>query len=127
MYQRSIWNMWKLGAGDNIRRVVAGDYKVFNMTIVDSLARYARLLDQQEGIFKKCREFKALCEELKSFRNISNVGALTEFAYHSYYGLPVDDKYDQYIECHEWHSSRSKREFRLIVPLSTESPRPQSG
>lgn len=131
VYQGSIWNMEILGAAENMKmvfavtKIPAGDGKEFYTNVANSFVRYARLLDQQESILKQGRDFKALCKGLKSFRNISKVGALVDFAPYSNYGLRTGDQDDQeYIDCHEWYNSRSKLEFGLTVPPSLWCRRP---
>lgn len=64
VYQDSIWNMENLGAGDNMKRVISGESNEFYTDAANSLVRYARLLDQQESIFRHDRDFKALCHGL---------------------------------------------------------------
>lgn len=126
VYQRSIWSMWKLGAGDNMKRDISGDSKDFETNVANSLIRYARLLDQQESIFKKGKDFKALCKGLRSFRNISTVDTLVEFDHYSDYNIRSGDKHDRFIDPHEWYSFRSQLEFGLTVPPSKWCSRPES-
>ena len=80
VYGDSIWNLKGLGAGEEMQRLRAGDDEEFYTNVADSHVRYVRLLDQQESIFRKGRDFRALCEGLKSFRNINKVSASAEDA-----------------------------------------------
>lgn len=53
---------------------------------------------------------------LKSFRNISKVGTLTEFAHYSNYSNDddgADDLHDEYIDRHEWFIFTIKLVFGL--------------
>ena len=124
VYYRSIWNMEKLGAGQKMEKVLAGDCKEFHMNVADSLVRYSRLLEQQERILKNSTDFTALYEGLTSFRNISKVSAIVDFAHCSDYYPCADNKNDENIDYHDWYSSRTKREFGLIVPPSRWCHRP---
>ena len=117
VYQDSIWNMDSLGAGHNKSTFLTGDCKEFYMNVGDSLVRYTRLLDYQERVFKKGRDFKTLCEGLKCFRNISKVGAYVDFDHSSNYNPRVG---------HTWYSSRTKLEFGSTVPPSRWCRRPRS-
>ena len=118
VYQGSIWNMEKLGAGDCMNRVIAGDGEEYHTNVANSSAGYVRLLDQQDSILKKGKDFKALCEGLKSFRNISKIGVLADFVHYSNYLLCADDRDDEYVDCHEWYSSQTRLEFGFTVPPS---------
>ena len=119
VYQDSIWNMKSIGADEYMESVNANDCKEFHENVVNSLVRYVGLLDQQESIFKKGKDFKALCEALKSFRNISKVSALADFYHCSNYRLGA------YIE-HEWYNSQANLQFGLTVPPSRWCRRPRS-
>lgn len=123
VYQDSIWNMEDLGAGGKMARVVAGDSEELYANVADSLVRYTRLLDQQERVFQRGTDLKALCEGLKSFRNINKISALADFIHSSDYYL---DEKGLYMEPHEWYSSRSRLEFGLTVPPSRWCRRPRS-
>lgn len=46
VYQGSIWNMEKVGAGDYMNRIIAGDGKEYYTNLANSLVGYVRLLDQ---------------------------------------------------------------------------------
>lgn len=112
VYEDSIWNVEKLGAGEKMKNIVAKDCEEYHVNVVDSLVRYECLLDQQERILKSGTDFEALCEGLTSFRNINKVGAFVGFAHHSDYRSCADDT------CEDWYTSRSKLEFGLTVPPS---------
>lgn len=112
VYQDSIWNVEKLGAGENMKNIVANDCEEYCINVVDSLVRYECLLDQQERILKNGADFEALRDGLTSFRNIIKVGAFVGFAHHSDYHFRTDDTREG------WYSSRSKLEFGLTVPPS---------
>ena len=122
VYQRSRWNMETIGAG----KYVNENCQELDMNVGNSFAQYVRLLDQQEKIFTKGRDFKALCEGLKSFRNISKVSALVDFAHFSDYMLATNDPQDDYTDGHEWYNTRSESEFGLTVPPSSWCRWPQS-
>ena len=126
LYRGSIWNMEDLGAGERMKRWIAGDFKDLYANVADSLVRYARLLEQQESIFTKGRDLKALCQGLKSFRNITKVSALVEFDHYSDYHPHTEDRDDHYIVPHQWYSYRSYLEFGLTVPPSKWCRRSQN-
>ena len=99
--------------------VIAAHSKEFSTHVANSLVRDARLLDQQESIFTKGKDFMALIQGLNSFRNISNVTALVDFdQYYSEYNLRAGVEHDLYIKCHNWYSSRTCHEFGITVPPS---------
>ena len=116
-YYDSIWNMESLGAALK-KRLIAGDPKKLKTNVANSLARYTRLLEQQEKYLTKGRDFKILREGLKASRNITKVGIFVDFQHCSdYFDWKGDENYP-YIECHDWYSSKSKFEFGCIVPPS---------
>ena len=115
MYQDSIWNSETLEAHYKMRRGHPSD---FHAIVANSLVRYARLLEQQESIFTKGRDLKALSEGLNSFRNIIKISVVVDFDNSLIYDLHADDRDDQDIERHRWYSTRSYTEFGLTVPPS---------
>ena len=117
IYQDSVWNMEIVGASDGIN-IYPHDFQDLDVIVIDSLVRYVRLLEQQEGIFNKGKDLKALSEGLVSFRNITKVSAVVDFDISSIYDLHADDRDDQYIEHHQWYSTRSYTAFGLTVPPS---------
>ena len=112
VYQDSIWNVEKLGAGENMKYLIANDCEEYCINVVDSLVRYECLLDQQERILQNGTDFEALREGLTSFRNIKKVGAFVGFADHSDYRFRADDTRS------DWYGSRPNLEFGLTVPPS---------
>ena len=126
VYQDSMWNMETMGAGKYLERVVRNDCREFCNVVADSLVRYVRHLDRQEDILNQGRDFKALCEGLKRFRNISKVSALVDFAHFSDYLPDKNDPQDDYIDGHNWYNTSSERELGLTVPPSRWCRRPQS-
>ena len=118
VYQGSIWNRGILGAGGEMKVIDASAREDFRTDAGNSLARYVRLLQQQENIFTKGKDVKALNEGLNSFRNITKVSVVVDFAHCSEYDLHAGDSDDQYIEHHQWYSSRSYTEFGFAVPPS---------
>ena len=106
-------------AGEEMETVIAGHSKECSTHVANSLVRYARLLDQQESIFTKGKDFMALIRGLNSFRNVSKVTALVDFdPYYSDYNLPTGVEHDLYIKRHNWYSSRTCHEFGITVPPS---------
>ena len=126
VYQDSIWNRETLGIGDEMMIVDVCDLEAFRVHAGNSLIRYARLLQQQETIFTKGKDLKALSEGLISFRNITKVEVIVDFEHYWEYDLHAGDRDDQYIEHHQWYSSRSYTEFGFAVPPSKWCPEPQS-
>ena len=126
VYQGSIWNMESLGAGDKMKRVFAGDSKEYSMNVADSWVRYAHLLEQQEKIFTKGEDLKALREGLKSFRSVTKVEVSTDFDHYLDYNLRTGVTYNQYIDWHQWYCSQSYLDFGLAVPPSNWCRRPHS-
>ena len=121
-----MWNLESLGAGKYLERVAGNDCREFYVNVGNSLVRYSRHLDRQENILREGRDFKALCEGLNSFRNISKVSALVDFAHFSDYMPHKNDRQDDYIYGHKWYNTRSESEFGLTVPPSRWCRRPQS-
>ena len=117
--------MENIGAGKSMKRVTAKNCQEFNMNFGNSFVRYVRLLDQQENIFRQGRDFQALCEGLRSFRNINKVSALVDFDPFSDYMLHKSPLQYDYIDGHQWYNTRSGREFGLTVPPSRWCRRPQ--
>ena len=126
VYQRSRWNLEKIGAGKYMHRVFTKQCQEFDMNVGNSLVRYVRLLDQQEKILTQGRDFKALCKGLRFFRNISKVSAQVDFAHCSDYMPHTNDREDDYIDGHKWYDTHSEREFGLTVPPSRWCRRPES-
>ena len=122
----TMWNMDNIGAGKHLKRNIANYWPEFHVNAGNSLVRYVRLLGQQESILRQGRDFKALCEGLKAFRNISKVSALVDFAHFSDYTPHTYARQDDYIDGHERYNTRSEREFGLTVPPSRWCRRPQS-
>lgn len=122
VYQDSIWNVERLGAGVIMKRRFADDCEEFRINVADSFERYENLLEWQERILKDGTDFKALCEGLKSIRNINKVDALACFDHCSdyYYRADNSENFD------DWYSRRSKLEFGLTVPPSRWCRRPAS-
>ena len=118
MYQDSVWNMETLGTSHEMERVCSFDFRDFDAIVINSLVRYARLLEQQESIFSEGRDRKALSKGLSSFRNITKVSAVVDFDISLIYDLHAGDRDDQYTDHHQWYSSRSYTEFGLTVPPS---------
>ena len=118
MYQDSVWNMETLGTSHERKRVCSFNFRDFDAIVINSLVRYARLLEQQESILTEGRDLKALSKGLSSFRNITTVSAVVDFDTSLIYDLHAGDRDDQYIEHHQWYSSRSYTEFGLTVPPS---------
>ena len=122
VYEDSIWNGGSLGANEEMKTANMGHLEDFHANAGDSLVRYARLLQQQESIFTKAKDLKALREGLRSFRNITKVSVVVDFRHHSDYEIYADDRHFQYIEHHQWYSSRSYTEFGFAVPPSKWCP-----
>lgn len=118
VYQNSMWNGEILGTDKLLKTVVSGDSKAFRANVAESLFRYACLLQQQESIFTKAEDLKALSEGLNAFRKITKVGVVVDFRHHLEYDLYAGDRHDQYIEHHQWYSSRSYTEFGFALPPS---------
>ena len=118
VYQNSMWNGENMGTDKVLKTVVRGDSKAFRAKAAESLFRYACLLQQQESIFTKAEDLKALSEGLNSFRNITKVGVVVDFRDNLEYDPYAGDRHDQYIEHHQWYSSRSYTEFGFAVPPS---------
>ena len=125
-YQNSIWNVDSIGGGRYLERVIGNDCREFYMNVANSLVRYVRHLDRQENILRQGRDFQALCEGLKSFRNISKVSALVDFEHFSNYMPPRNESQDDCTDSHVWYNTRSESEFGLTVPPSRWCRRPQS-
>lgn len=126
VYQGSIWNLDKIGIGKNLEMVIGKDCRKLYVNVGNSLVRYIRCLDEQEDILRQGRDFKALCDGLKSFRNISKVSALVDFSHFSDYKPHTDDRQDDYINGHKWYNNGSEREFGLTVPPSRWCRRPRT-
>ena len=124
VYQDSMWNVESIGAGKNMERLIGNDCEEFYKNVRNSLARYVRRLDWQEDSLRQGRDFKALCQGLNSFQNISKVSALVDFAHFSDYMPHINDQQDDYIDRHEWYNTRSECEFGLTVPPSRWCRRP---
>ena len=118
VYQGSIWNRAILGGWWGPRGVMAEDDKFFYAYAGESLARYARLLQQQEDIFTKGKDLKALSEGLNSFRNIQKVGVVVDFSHHLEYDPYAWDRDEEYIAHHQWYSSRSYTEIGFALAPS---------
>ena len=126
VYHDSIWNRGMLGPFTEMKTPDASDLEGFRADAGISFARYTRLLQQQENIFTKGKDLKALNEGLNSFRNITKVSVVVDFAHCLEYDLHAGDRDDQYIEHHRWYSSRSYTELGFAVPPSQWCPEPDS-
>ena len=118
VYQDSIWNVEKLRAGENMKRIVNDDCEEFCINVADNFERYEHLLDQQERILKDGTDFKTLCNGLTSFRNINKIGALVDFDHCSNYRYYVNNTHGRCDESDHCYTSRSKLKFGLTVPPS---------
>ena len=129
LYQDSMWNMETLGAGHRMKRGCASDFQGHYAIVANSLVRYARLLEQQESIFAKGKDLKALNEGLSSFRNITKVSAVVDFDHSLEYDLHAGDRHEQCNHYHQWYCSRSNLDCGLTVPPSRwrRRPRHQNG
>ena len=122
VYQDSIWNRGIFGRAVGMTPRDASDLENFRADARNSLARYARLLQQQEKIFTKGKDLKALNEGLNSFRNITKVDVVVDFAHYLEYDPDAGLRDDQYMKHHQWYSSRSYTEIGFAVPPSQWSP-----
>ena len=118
VYQNSMWNGENIGTDKVLKTVVRGDSKAFRAKEAESLFRYSCLLQQQESVFTKAEDLKALSEGLNSFRNITRVGVSVDFRDCLEYIPYAGDRHDQYIKHHQWYSSRSYTEFGFVLPPS---------
>ena len=84
----------------------------YHESLANSLVSYTRLLEQQQGLFEKQDDYKALCTGLKNLPNISTVIVLNNFFERNDYApLRIDD--------HSWYNRRSQCEIALAVLPST--------
>ena len=81
-------------------------------SFADFLACYTRLLEQQQRMFEKKDDYKALCAGLKKLPNITTVIVLDRFSeFCDWVSLRTDD--------HSWYHRRSQCEIAVPVPPSS--------
>ena len=99
---------WRLVPNANWKSTVAEYYE----SVADSLLCFTRLLEQQQGIFEKKDDYKALCAGLKNLPNITRV--------------IVIDKLSEFEDHHSCYHRRSQCEIAVpFLPSSWDPYEPR--